>query len=79
MMARKASKASISIVEDETSPSNRSPRTGSRSQSIYEKLPIFSDVRNRTEGKNVEDDKCSMCPICQVISVPSTWQNTRRG
>lgn len=44
-MTRKASKSSLA-PEDGTSPPSRS----SRNQSLYDKLPVFSHIRNRTEG-----------------------------
>ena len=46
-MARKTSKASSLVPEDEASPSSRSH---SRNLSLFEKLPVFSDVRNKTAG-----------------------------
>ena len=46
-MARKTSKASSLVPEDEVSPSSRSH---SRNLSLFEKLPVFSDVRNKTAG-----------------------------
>ena len=46
-MARKTSKASSLVPEEEASPSSRSH---SRNLSLFEKLPVFSDVRNKTAG-----------------------------
>ena len=43
-MARKSSKTSELLPDGDKTPS-------SRDMSIYEKIPVFADVRDRTEGE----------------------------
>ena len=43
-MARKSSKTSSLLPDGDKSPS-------SRNQSIYEKIPVFADIRDKTDGE----------------------------
>ena len=56
-MARKTSKASSLAPEEEASPSSRSH---SRNLSLFEKLPVFSDVRNKTAGGGLIPSRTSL-------------------
>ena len=45
-MARKSSKTSSLVPDGDKTPS-------SRNMSIYEKIPVFADVRDKTEGETI--------------------------
>ena len=76
-MARKTSKSS-SLLPDEDQ--NFSPSSRSRNLSLYEKLPVFSAVRNKTEGEKYIQHSPACCialkAFCSFIAVYKALQAT---